>query len=221
MTGSSDQSFKFQRGEGQTLLIACGALAREVIALIELNEMTHLDVTCLPANLHHRPALIPEAIRDKIRKNRDRYKSIHVLYGDCGTAGALDRVLEEEGDINRISGPHCFSFFMGNDNFDKSSEENITTFYLTDFFCKNFDKIVWEPLGLDRSESMLELVFGNYETLLFMPQVRDHYLEEQARKIAIRLGLEYRYQFAGYGEMETFIIGDTGDSNSVPLEMSR
>ena len=109
-----------------------------------------LDVTCLPAKLHHNPALIPEAIRTKIRESRDRYLRIYVLYGDCGTGGLLDQVLEDEGGIERIPGPHCFSFFMGNDRFAAKADDEIATFYLTDYFCRHFEKFVWKALGLDR-----------------------------------------------------------------------
>ncbi len=196
------RGFNFKRGLGHTLLIACGALGREIIDLIELNGWRHLDVTCLPAKLHHRPQLIPDEVRRKIRANRSRYEKIFVLYGDCGTGGLLDKVLEEEGNIERIPGPHCFSFFRGNEVFARSSEDDISTFYLTDYFCRYFEKFVWEALALDRHDDMVAFVFGNYTRLLFMPQVKDEALEQKARGIAARLGLDYAYQFCGYGELE-------------------
>ncbi|MFD2205998.1 DUF1638 domain-containing protein [Kiloniella antarctica] len=203
MVGNSD--FIFKRGKGTTLLIGCGALGREIIDLIKVNKWEHLDVTCLPAKLHHNPQLIPEAVREKIRTAGDCYEKIYVLYGDCGTGGLLDKVLEEEGDIERIAGPHCFSFFMGNDTFSNSAEDEITTFFLTDYFCRFFDKFVWEALGLDRHEDMLDMVFGNYTKLLFMPQVKDPELEIKAQEIASRLKLKYEYRFCGYGDFETSI----------------
>ena len=187
MAAASD--FKFKKGAGQTLLIACGALGREVIDLINANQMTHLDVNCLPAHLHHTPNLIPGLIRDKIRSSKHRYDKIFVLYGDCGTGGLLDAVLVEEG-VERIAGPHCFSFFMGNDEFARFSNDEIATFYLTDYFCRHFDKFVWEALGLDRRADMVEFVFANYKKLVFMPQVRDTGLEAKAQEIAVRLGLD-------------------------------
>jgi hypothetical protein len=195
--------FEFKRGRGTTLLIACGALAREIVDLIEVNRWTHLDVSCLPAKLHHTPNLIPGAIQAKIREMRGRYQKIYVLYGDCGTGGLLDRVLQDEGDIERIAGPHCFSFFMGNDGFEAQNEQDLGTFYLTDYFCRRFDKFVWEALGLDRREDMAAFVFANYTTLLFMPQTRDAALEVKAQEIAHRLKLKYAYRFCGYGELET------------------
>ncbi|WP_419905320.1 DUF1638 domain-containing protein [Kiloniella sp.] len=112
-------------------------------------------------------------------------------------------MLEEEGGIERIPGPHCFSFFMGNEQFSSSSEDEITTFFLTDYFCRYFDTFVWEALGLDRREDMVDFVFGNYTKLLFMPQVKDPELEIKAQEIAYRLKLKYEYQFCGYGDFES------------------
>lgn len=196
---------RFRRGKGSTLLIACGALAREVIDLIEANGWRHLDVTCLPAKLHHTPETIPDAVRAKIRENQSRYDKIYVLYGDCGTGGLLDKVLEDEGGIERIAGPHCFSFYMGNDRFQAGGEDDMTSFYLTDYFCRHFEKFVWEALGLDRRDDMVEFVFGNYSKLVFMPQTIDEELERKAQRIADRLGLVYEHRPCGYGEFEAFI----------------
>ena len=100
----------------RTLLIGCGALAREVLALIELHGWRHMKLVCLPAKLHNRPERIPQAVRAKIRAARGRYDRILVLYGDCGTGGELDRVLAEEG-VERIDGPHCYAFYRGLDQF--------------------------------------------------------------------------------------------------------
>ena len=199
------EALRFRRGQGSTLLIACGALAREIVQLIEQNGWRHLDVACLPAKLHHTPERIPDAVRAKIKQVGDRYEKIYVLYGDCGTGGLLDEVLAEEGHIERIPGPHCFSFFMGNDAFARGADDDISTFFLTDYFCRHFEKFVWEALGLDRRADMVDFVFGNYRKLVFMPQVRDEELECKARDIARRLGLAYEYRFAGYGDLESYM----------------
>src|ERR1700727_189603 len=94
------------------LVIACGALAREIATLRRLNRWEALDVRCLPAELHNRPERIAPAVQAEIRAHRDRYRTIFVAYGDCGTAGALDAVLEAEG-VERIQGAHCYQFFAG------------------------------------------------------------------------------------------------------------
>ncbi len=210
-------SERFRRGQGTTLLIACGALAQDIITLIERNGWHHLDVTCLPAKLHHNPALIPEAIRRKIRDNKSSYRKIYVLYGDCGTGGLLDAVLEEEDGIERIPGPHCFSFFMGNEQFAVYAEDDATTFFLTDYFCKHFEKFVWQALGLDRRDDMVDFVFGNYRKLVFMPQTKDEALERKAREIAAKLGLDYAYHYCGYGDLGDFMASNNRNRKTVDL----
>lgn len=200
-----EEPINFIRGQGNILLIACGALAKEVVRLIELNGLSHLDVACLPAKLHHRPALIPEAVRAKIREKRQDYDKIYVLYGDCGTGGELDKVLEEEGGIERIAGPHCFSFFMGNEEFEDWSEESVTTFYLTDFFCRNFETFMWKAYGLDRREDMVPFIFGNYTKLLYLPQGEDRELKEKAKGIAERLGLDFHCHPPGFVDFSRFV----------------
>lgn len=198
-------AYEFRRGLGSTLLIACGALAREIVDLIERNNWRHLDVICLPAKLHHAPKLIAEAVRSKLQDNRAKYEKIYVLYGDCGTGGELDQVLAEEGNVERIPGPHCFSFLAGNEAFAATSEDDLTTFFLTDYFCRHFEKFVWQAIGLDRRADMVQFVFGNYRKLVYLAQTRDVHLETSARQIAARLGLEYEYRFVGYGDLETFM----------------
>ena len=207
MSATNSNCYDFKRGRGSVLLIACGALGREMIDLIETNDWRHLDVACLPAKLHHDPKKIPEAIRSKIRANRSAYEKIYVLYGDCGTGGLLDQVLEEEGGVERIAGPHCFSFFNGNDAFAAQAEDELTTFYLTDYFCRHFDKFVWEALGLDRRADMAQFVFGNYRKIVYLAQTEDPELDRKARSIAERLGLDYEYRFKGYGDLEKFMRG--------------
>lgn len=204
-------AYDFKRGSGQVLLIACGALGREIVQLIEMNDWRHLDVACLPAKLHHTPSLIPDAVREKIRAAYGNYEKIYVLYGDCGTGGLLDRVLEEEGQVERIEGPHCFSFFAGNAAFEAAAEDDLTTFYLTDYFCRHFEKFVWQAIGLDRRADMVQFVFGNYRKLVYLAQTRDAALEAKAKEIAVRLGLAYEYRFRGYGDLEAFLASRPKD----------
>ena len=185
----------------KTLIIACGALSHEIVELIRINNWNHLELTCLPAYWHHIPDRIPGGLRKKIRQKRSQYKNIYVMYGDCGTSGEIDKVIEEEG-AERIAGPHCFSFLMGNADFDQYSENDITTFYLTDFFCQYFEKFVWESLGLNRRDDMVNFVFGNYKKVIYIAQTDNPKLREKAEEIAARLKLEYEYRFTGYGDMK-------------------
>ncbi len=190
----------------KTLLLACGALARDLVSLVHTNRLDHLEIQCLPAQFHHTPARIPEAVRVQLRKYRDRYQKVFVVYGDCGTGGALDRVLEEEGGIERIPGPHCFSFMWGNEAFAEYGEDEITTLFLTDFFCRHFEKFMWEAFGLDRHESMIDFVFGNYEKLVFLAQIKDAELRAKAEEIAARLSLTFEYRMVGFGDLERSVL---------------
>jgi hypothetical protein len=188
----------------RTLLIACGALAREVRALTELNGWTHLDLTCLPAKLHNRPERIPAAVRAKIRANRGRYERILVLYGDCGSGGELDRVLAEEG-VERIEGPHCYAFYRGVDAFLAEAEAEPGCFYLTDFLVRHFHRLVIQGLGIDRHPELLPLYFGNYTKLVYLAQTADPDLERKAKAAALRLGLAYEQRTTGYGGLVDFL----------------
>ncbi len=192
--------FEFKPGQGEVLLLACGALAREIVDLIERNRWTAFDLQCLPAKWHNTPDKIVPAIREKIREAKGRYKSIFVLYGDCGTGGQLDRLLAEEG-IERIDGPHCYAFFSGNAEFERHADDDVTSFFLTDYLAKHFDKLIWAGLGLDRHPELLPLYFGNYTKIVFLAQTRDEDLAKKAMAAAARLGLAYEYRFTGYGEV--------------------
>ena len=188
-----------------TLIIACGALAREVLAVIEGQGLRDIAITCLPAGWHNTPAKIPEAVRAKIRDNRGRYGRILVAYGDCGTGGLLDDVLREEG-VERIAGPHCYQFFMGTADFQALADAEPGCFFLTDYLARHFDRLIIEGLGLDRHPELRDDYFGNYTKVVYLAQTEDPALQALAKKAAERLGLAYEYRFTAYGELTQFMI---------------
>ncbi len=198
-------------GEGRVLLLACGALAREILALARLNGWDHLDLACLPAKLHNEPQKIPAAVRARVREARSRgYGQVYVVYADCGTGGLLDKVCAEEG-VERIAGPHCYSFFDGNEAFAARSEAGeITAFYLTDFLARQFDTLIWKGMGLDRHPELLPMLFGNYEKVIYLAQTDDPALEAKARAAAARLGLGFEKRVTGYGDLSSFMAGAAG-----------
>jgi hypothetical protein len=183
------------------LVIACGALAREIVDVCAANGWPHLDVQCLPPELHNHPQRIPGAVLEKIRVNRDRYASILVAYGDCGTGGELDAVLAHEG-VPRIPGAHCYEFLAGSDAFEALAEAEPGTFYLTDFLLRHFDRLVICGLGLDRHPELAVQYFGNYRRIVYLAQVESPQRIEAARAAADRLGLAFEYRRTGYGGLE-------------------
>ncbi len=186
---------------GRVLLIACGALAREILDLKKINGWDHLDLTCLPAKYHLYPDKITDAVRSAVNKHREAYDDIFVVYADCGTGGLLQAACEELG-VQMIAGPHCYSFFEGNDRF-AAHEDEITAFYLTDFLVRQFDAFILRPMGLDRHPELRDMYFGNYEKLVYQAQIKDSALEEKAKEYADLLGLAYEYRFTGYGDLAT------------------
>ena len=186
-------------------IIACGALANELVALKMLNQWDHFNIDCLPAKYHSTPDLIPDAIRKKISQVRlQNDGEILIAYGDCGTGGLLDEVLEETG-TTRLPGAHCYQFFAGHDVFNDLHEAEIGTFYLTDFLTQHFETYVWKMLGLDRKPELLEMYFGNYKKLVYLAQTENSELNKKAEECADRLGLSYERLFTGYGEMEVVL----------------
>ncbi len=179
----------------KTLVIACGALARETVALSR-GPLGGFDVTCLPAHLHNRPERISEAVRRKIRANRLRYDEILVLYGDCGTGGALDAMLAEE-QVTRVAGPHCYALYSGEAAITAMMEEEPGSFFVTDFLARHFDRLVIRGLGLDRFPQFRNDYFGAYKRLVYLAQTDDPGLTAQAEAAAARLGLAFERRYTG------------------------
>jgi hypothetical protein len=187
---------------GRILLIACGALAREIIDLQKANGWDHMVLTCLPAIYHLHPEKIPDEVRRVVIEKRADFSQIFVVYADCGTGGLLQKTCEELG-VEMVQGPHCYSFFEGNDRFAEISEDEFTAFYLTDFLVRQFDAFVWKPMGLDRHPELRDMFFGNYEKLVYQAQIEDAALKAKAEDCANRLGLKFEYRFTGYGDLKT------------------
>jgi hypothetical protein len=200
--------------QARKLVIACGALAHEIAALREANGWSALDVQCLPPELHNRPERIAGAVREQIRANRERYDEIFVAYADCGTGGALDAVLREEG-VERIAGAHCYEFFATPAVFAALSAAEPGTFYLTDFLLRHFERLVIRGLGIDRHPELQAQYFANYRRLVYLAQAPDKEADARARAIAARLGLEYQFQSTGYGGLKESLVAFAGNERPV------
>ncbi|RDC71885.1 DUF1638 domain-containing protein [Rhodovulum sp. 12E13] len=186
-------------GAGRVLVVACGALAREIVALRDLNGWQHVDLACLPAILHNHPERIAPAVDEAVTAHRDAYSRIFVAYADCGTGGDLAETCARLG-VEMIAGPHCYAFFEGLERFAAHDDE-IAAFYLTDFLARQFEAFVWRPLGLDRHPELLPMYFGHYERLVYLAQTDDPALDAAARDAAARLGLTYERRPTGYGDL--------------------
>lgn len=185
--------------EGRVRVIACGMIAREILAINEQLGRDHIDLKCLPADFHHHPEKIAPAMDIAIRQAKSEgFTEIFAGYADCGTGGALDKVCKKHG-IERIAGPHCFSFYIGNDTF--AGEDHMTTFFITDFLARHFETFMVKPLGLDRHPELRDMYFSNYQKALYIAQTEDLELQAKAKAAAQFLGLEYEYRFSGYGDL--------------------
>ncbi|WP_373353650.1 DUF1638 domain-containing protein [Pseudoroseicyclus sp. CXY001] len=185
-------------GTGRVLVIACGALAREILALKAAGGWDHLDLACLPAILHNRPGKIPAAVEAAVAEHQASYETIFVAYADCGTGGMLAETCARLG-VEMLEGPHCYAFFEGNAAF--AARDEIDAFYLTDFLARQFEAFVVKPLGLDRHPELKEMYFGNYTRLVYQAQTEDAALTERAEAAARYLGLAFERRVTGYGEL--------------------
>lgn len=183
------------------LVIGCGMIAREVLAIKEQLGLDHLEMTCLPAEFHFYPDRIAPAM-DKaiVEAKAEGYRNIFIGYADCGTGGLLDKVIERHG-VERMAGPHCFAFYQGQEAYRKVADDDMMSFYMTDFLCRQFDAFFMKPLGLDRHPELIPDYFGNYEKLIYLAQTDDPELDKVAQSAAELLGLTYERRATGYGDL--------------------
>ena len=190
---------KFEKSD-KILVIACGALAKEITALIQMNNWTHLQLRYLPAKFHNEPKNIPQNIRKYLVNAQNKFSRIFIGYADCGTGGKLDNLLEEFG-VQRLPGAHCYEFFSSTQTFSKMLEEEPGSFFLTDFLVKSFENLIWQGLKINRHPELLNIYFRHYKRLVYLAQTESPALQIQAKEIAQRLELNYFYRFTGYGAL--------------------
>ena len=185
----------------RVVVIGCGALARELLALTR--GLPAVKVLAVDARLHMRPSKIAGAVERRIAEVRERWGAdtrIFVAYADCGTGGTLDEVLERAG-VDRIPGAHCYEFYAGSAAYAAMQEEELGTFYLTDFLARQFESLVLVGLGLDRHPELLPDYFGAYRRLVYLAQTDDPELTARAQAAADRLGLAFERRPTGLGEL--------------------
>jgi hypothetical protein len=190
-----------EKSSSRLRVIACGAIAREILAIKAANGLDHLELECLPAIWHVYPEKIAPAIREKIAQARaEGVERIFIGYAECGTQGQLDKICEEEG-VDRIDGPHCYAFFSGTRKFLAQCEDEFSVFYLTDLITRQFEAFIIEPLKLDKHPELRDMVFGNYTKVVYLAQTEDPALQAKAKWAADYLKLDYEYRYTGYGDL--------------------
>ena len=201
--GLTNGTLTLSNSKDGTLVIACGAIAREILAINEILSWDSISIKCLPAIYHNHPEKITPTVIDVVKNNKQKYKKIYVAYADCGTGGMLEKACNDLG-VEMIQGPHCYSFFEGNISFAKRL--NPTAFFLTDFLARQFDAFVWSPLGLDKHPELIDAYFGNYTKLVYLAQTNDEVLKKKAAECARKLNLEFEYKLTGYGDLKNTFI---------------
>lgn len=193
-----------------TLVICCGAVAREITAIVRRNNWEHIRVQCLAPELHNDPQRLLDGVRAKIRDNRERFDRMMVLYSDCGTGGGMQKMLDEEG-VEGIGGAHCYEVFAG-PSFSSIIEEEPGCFFVTDFLARNFERLVFRGLGLDRYPKLRDVYFGRYRKLVYLAQSRDPETRAKAEAAAESIGLEFEFRYTGFGDYEPFLQTQQGAS---------
>ena len=191
------------------LILACGALAKEISVLVRLNGWKHLQTRYLPAKLHNTPEKIADELRINLLSAKTKFPKIFIGYADCGTGGSIDSLLEEF-NIQRLPGAHCYEFFSSKQTFEEIMEKEIGSFFLTDFLVKAFDKLVWQGMKIDRHPELLEIYFKHYKRLVYLAQAENPTLQTRANQIAKLLGLEFEFRFTGYGELKNSLSALAG-----------
>ena len=184
----------------KTLIIACGALAKEILFLKKMlgDAGRSIDLQCLPANYHNSPDKIIPGLEKVIAERGCHYDRILIGYGDCGTGGLLDAFIAKN-NLERLPGAHCYAFFAGLDAFDALMEEELGSFLLTDYLVKFFDTLIIKGMGVDKHPDLKDIYFANYKRVVYLAQTEDLELQKQAKAAAQTLELDYEYKFTGYG----------------------
>jgi hypothetical protein len=182
-------------------LLICGALGKEVKTIVDQHRWD-VDIFGVPAMHHFYPKKIVEAVDRRLAELSATYAKVVVVYGDCGTSGSLEPVLKRYGAL-RLAGPHCYEMFAGAAEFERLTEEQPATFFLTDWLVRNFERAVVRGLGLDRYPDLKPVYFCNYTDCLYLAQFPTDALRQKALDIAAYLELPLDVRVVGLGELET------------------
>lgn len=194
-------------------IVVCGALAREVRE-IAARHGWNADLITIPALDHLSPKQIVVDVERELGSIDGRYERVVVAYGDCGTFGALDRVLERFGAV-RTSGPHCYEMY-GGERLAAEADTRIGTFFLTDWLVRNWERAVVDGLGIGRYPFLKETYFDHCTDVLYLRQSPEPSLETKAHAIAEELGLPLEIRDVGLGELERRLIDLVDEPTATP-----
>ena len=193
-------------------ILGCGALAKELVELINQFPEGQVNLTCLPASWHNTPEKIVPGLARKIKHLKKQNRTILVAYGDCGTGGEIDSLLAREG-VERIEGPHCYEMYMGKTDFDDEMEAELGTFFVTDYMVRHFERIVMKGMGLRAHPELRDMYFQHYTRFLYLAQIKDDKLIAKAEQCAKELGLRFEHRHTGYGEFTQFLQQAVAQNN--------
>ncbi len=190
-----------------TLMIACGALAKEILAIKHACGLSDgmFDLQCLPASYHNFPDKIVPALEAVIAEQGEVYDRILIGYGDCGTGGGLDRLLEKYPNAERLPGAHCYAFYAGLPEFDAMMENELGTFFLTDYLARHFHTLVIKGFGIDRYPDLKDTYFKHYKKLVYLSQAPTDELIQMGQDAANFLGLAFEHRAVGFGHLKRYI----------------
>ena len=176
-----------------TAIVACGAIATH-ISNIASRENFDLTIYPLPPLLHNQPEKIAGEVEFKINEIKDKYSKIAVAYADCGTYGALDKVIAKFG-IQRLGGDHCYDVFAGKQRTFELTTSG--TYFLTDYLVKSFHRSVVVELGLDRHPELIDDYFKNYQKVVWLAQNPNEELKVAAQAAADLMKLPLEIEVVG------------------------
>jgi hypothetical protein len=177
-------------------VVACGAIATH-ISNIASRENFDLTIYPLPPLLHNHPEKIAGEVDAKIEEIKGKHSKIAVAYADCGSYGALDKVLEKHG-ISRLGGDHCYDVFAGRQKVMELTTSG--TYFFTDYLVKSFHRSVVVELGLDRHPELIDDYFKNYSKVVWLAQNPTEELKVAAQAAADLMKLP----------LEIDVVGESG-----------